>query len=174
MAYSQRNSSSGCHRRGGTNHDGANCWYRDQKCNYCQKLGHKAKVCLKAARDRSHKPVGTNQGFYGNKHSSQKETGDQRRNLASQHQLISVTDELSDNDSEVATIKAIGGRPDSARQVTITVNNQQLKMELDTGSSSTVVDKQIWKLIGFPALAKAPSLTAYGGYPLLVLGQAEV
>ena len=118
--------------------------------------------------------MGTNQGPYDNKRSSQKETGDQRRNLPSQHQLISETAELSDNDSEVATIKAIGCRADSALQVTITVNNQQLKMELETGSAYTVVDKQIWKLIGSPALAKAPSLTAYGGYPLLVLGQAEV
>ena len=38
----------------------------------------------------------------------------------------------------------------------------------------TLFDEQILKLIGSPALAKAESLTAYGGFSLLVLSQAEV
>ena len=62
----------------------------------------------------------------------------------------------------------------TARHATLSVMGQQLKMELDTGSAYTVISEYTWHSIGSPALNPAPTLTAYGGFPLSVLGQAEV
>ena len=47
-------------------------------------------------------------------------------------------------------------------------------MELDTGSAHSVVGEQVWKTLGSPILTNAPSLTAYGGFPLSLIWQVDV
>jgi hypothetical protein len=80
-----------CHRCGGTTHFADACWYRDKECNYCHGIGHKAKVCNRAARDRaaqsSSKPHSSSASSSSNSNSSSKPSNS--KNRGSQHQFES-------------------------------------------------------------------------------------
>jgi hypothetical protein len=58
--------------------------------------------------------------------------------------------------------------------VSVEVNGLSLRMELDTGSDNSVVGSKVWEELGSPKLHGGPSLTAYGGYSLPVLGAMNV
>ena len=56
----------------------------------------------------------------------------------------------------------------------IAVMGQELLIKLDIGSAHSVVSERVWKSLGSPTLTTAPKLSAYGGFPLSVLGRAIV
>ena len=145
-------------------------------------------MCLKAARDRARKQVGNQQfnrpetqaGKIGNQQQPQQQPKGQKRNGSTQHQLeaAKLREYHDDGDDDYYngndTVNAIGDRTEPARHATLTVQGRQLQMELDTGSAHFVVDERVWKTLGSPKLTNAPSLTAYGGFSLSVMRQANV
>ena len=156
-----------CYRCGGTNHDHGICWYVNQNCRNCGKLGHKATKC-KAPRNY------TAQGSGAQSQQSSKPrvlTG-KPHNDSNQHQLVEHVN--LDNVSGDDTINSLNGTSEPAKNATLVINGEKLSLELDTGSAHTVICERIWKLLGSPRLSNPPQLKAYGGFKLPVRGTAQV
>lgn len=56
-----------------------------------------------------------------------------------------------------------------ARNVYVKVTIQLVRIELDSGTTHTVISERIWEGIRKPVLAAPPNITAYGAFTLPVL-----
>ena len=147
-----------CYRCGRSNHNSSVCWYKDKICNYCGKLGHIAKVCHSAHKQRTSQAL---------------------------HMLLSlrVLNNTTLSTSSSPNQKYILLRTPLIRwlvhvcQLTtwmLKCKDHNLHLELDTGSANTVVSERVWRSLGAPNLSTAPRLTAYGGFSIPILGSAQV
>ena len=134
------------------------CWYKGNICNYCGKLGHKAKFCHSAHKQRKSQPL--HNAF---EHSRIKQQ-------SAQHQLESEPETNSPGKTDNSLTSSLV----PAHHVNVEVNGHNLQLELDTGSANTVVSERVWRSFGAINLSTAPQLTAYGGFLIPVLGSAQV
>lgn len=59
--------------------------------------------------------------------------------------------------------------------VQLVIHGEQVSIDIDTGSSITILNKTMWWTIGSPRLtAEAAILRSFSGHPIKLLGEAEV
>ena len=142
-----------CSRCLGTDHNQATCKYRTAKCNRCHKVGHLARACYRPQPRK------------------QEHTGQQRKGNIRQ-----VTDNPCEQVADIVTIHTVTkGLPDSYK-VTMEVNKQPIKMELDTGAIVSLVSEVTWaQQLQKPAMEPCPFvLKGYPNNKLDILGMCQV
>ncbi|XP_077560682.1 uncharacterized protein LOC144175462 [Haemaphysalis longicornis] len=175
-AFSTHRVSSGsggvtCYRRGDDGHLASKCKHVKSICNYCHKLGHLAKVCnsrRKGSQAQSYSP-------------SKARSFSARSSLSSsnRHRVNTVRDEDAaiTSSSEVFYMWQVDyATPPPPFTVTVDVCGKQLRMEVDTGASVSVMAKsRLLQLL--PSVPVQPSqvlLRSYSGELKKVQGKADV
>ena len=115
-----------CYRCGGSNHNSLVCLYIDKICNYSGKLGHKAKVCHCAHKQRTSQPL----------HNASQHSRIKQHNA--QHHLESEPE----TNSPEEIVNLLTSPRVLAHHVSVEVNGHNLQLELDTGSANTVVSER--------------------------------
>ena len=137
-----------CYRCGRNNHLHTQCPFKTSKCHYCGKLGHLASVCR--TKQRVAKREST--------------------------KWVQIADESTPDSTESsARILQIGKGSLSSHPITVsvTINEQPLNMELDTGAAVSIISEQEHQRL-FPSSSLRPSntlLQTYTGDPMVVAGE---
>ncbi|RUS71605.1 hypothetical protein EGW08_020632 [Elysia chlorotica] len=114
-----------CNSCGKTSHRRSDCFYRDAECNICHKNGHIQKVCKSTSHSSS---------LPGSKHYQPKNPHHTKR----VHQVDNDRQETEADFEDFFSIHQCGTKF-SKIWVHPLINNNQVKMELDTGSSLSLM-----------------------------------
>ena len=138
-----------CYRCGG-NHKASSCTFKESACHHCKKKGHLAKMC----RNRRDPSTGksTSKGM---------------------HQ-VTLDDEGTQDD--VYRMYNLPGPQTNPIQVTVSIENQDVLMEVDTGASLSVISEATYKSLStvLPLQPTQAKLCTYTGESLGVLGSISV
>ena len=170
---SQQHPCSRCGRKG---HSPDDCYFRQQTCRRCGKTGHIAKMCrnqaTRSARDESgrQRTRGNYEGQRG-----------PRTSGGYRAQYVEETEPntpplYTDADMEPIFTLGTADRPEPSIIVKPEVENIPLTMELDTGTSVSIISEDTWKTkLSSASLEKAKiRLRTYTGEQMKVLGQLQV
>ena len=136
-----------CYRCGSTAHDHWECKFRNEACNACGKRGHIKAVCKNSQR--------ANMGVCTR-------TTTQR--------LLNVSGELEQE--EILTIRSAAT---DARYITVEINGNNQRLQLDTGCSPTIINWSTYRKIGSPQLLPtAVKLVSYSNDQVIVKGESLV
>ena len=149
-----------CYRCGGK-HKSEDCKFKEDECYYCHKKGHIAKKCKAKRRDNN-----------ANKSREDQQTTEARK----YHQTTNYLDEDQDllRSYSMYTVGASKSKPYC---VNIKVNGQDVKMEVDTGASVTVINEQTFRqtLKSTPKIQPSDgNLHTYTGEEIKVVGEIQV
>ncbi|CAB4007683.1 Retrovirus-related Pol poly from transposon [Paramuricea clavata] len=151
-----------CFRCGSTQHLADKCSHTYTTCNYCKKAGHLAKVCFKKKKADSN---------------------------AKAHNIVAThTDESSDSDSDMNSvngtpvtifmqnINSVGQKSEISPQykLGVNINGQEVSMEIDTGSSVTLLNSGDFERMGGDTNVLKPStvvLKSYTGNEIKCYGE---
>ena len=148
-----------CYRCGGK-HASAECRFKEVDCHKCGKKGHIAKVC-RSKQQKQPRPKG---GASACSHTA--------------HVLVSG--EETDNETDGSyTMYKISGQNSESLMVAVYVNQAELRMEVDTGASASVVSEKTYRMVWSDATRPElqptnAKLRTYSGEELGVLGSLEV
>ena len=124
-----------CYRCGG-NHRADICKFKQATCHKCNKKGHIAKVCHSSQT----KPPSNRQG--------------QPPRNSSLHQILQAQEALEDDSTdEVYALYNLPGSQTKPIQTIVSIGNQDLLMEVDTGASLSIISKKTYS-----SLNNAPQL----------------
>ena len=156
---SQRGTPSPCYRCGGKHHS-SKCKFKEENCHFCGKKGHISKVC----RSR----------LGGHRKPQQQKT--QPTHNARFVEVKEPTDSADDPIYSTFQLSSPGTAP---LVVTVNANSVDLKMEIDTGASVSVISEQmywtVWSKEQRPVLQQSTAqLRTYSGELLCVLGSITV
>ena len=141
-----------CFRCGSTQHLADKCSHTYTTCNYCKKAGHLAKVCFKKKKADSN---------------------------AKAHNIVATrTDESSDSDSEINSVNgtpvtifmknvnSVGQKSEISPQykLGVNINGQEVSMEIDTGSSVTLLNSSDFERMGGNTNVLKPATVVLKGY----------
>ena len=171
--------SQSCHRCGKTNHPPNQCYYKHQKCRYCQKKGHIAKMCRSRLA-----PHGTSSpGALPMSNTSQRSHQSKQAGGSLNRVGYLVTEQGDVTEPEVPLVQpscealfAVTVKRDDPIILKPKVNSVELEMELHTGATVSLASEKTWKEI----LQECPLdecrtlLRTYTGERLPVLGQMNV
>ena len=147
-----------CYRCGRSGHVPSACRFRDATCHKCQKKGHIAKACRSgpAAHRRKLQQESPQRG-------------------TRQVQAIEQGTVL-DPEVEEFTMFRVGGKPHEPIVVTLSVNGQQLPMEVDTGAAVSVISSTTRANLfhSCPLSSTSTILTTYTGDRIPVVGEMKV
>ena len=145
--------SSACYRCGKTNHSPQACFYKQQKCRACGKLGHISRMCQSKGKGRPKPAERTD--FVGNSEDPDEPSAE-------------------NEDLPLLNIRTVRSQP--SIMLPMTINGKRLPMELDTGASISLISEGVWtQTLGAPKLAPSQvRLTTYTGQGLKVLGELTV
>ena len=171
----KRNSGSECFRCGKTNHPPERCFYRNSKCHHCQQLGHLSRKCPKKT------------GKSDDKATQDQKSGaaKMKKKAAKVKHLYDVddavdTDSTDENDGSSRwpcfTLKALKSPRHSEIQVPLQIEDQDLAMELDTGSCRSVISEKTYreKFANMKLNKTDALLTTYTGQTVPVMGELVV
>ncbi len=148
-----------CKNCGGTYPHSGSCPALGKTCNYCKKLNHFKRVCLKLKRKE---PINIVQ--------QQAPPYDLKGSDSSSEDEYCYGVRFDDN-----VIKAVNKKTPNT---SVKLNNVTCQMTIDTGASVNIIDEAVYKQLGQPALKKKQSskrLYPYGsGQPLKVIGQCDL
>ena len=133
-----------CGRCGKVGHPPDKCYFRNQRCRKCKRLGHIAKMCRPA------KEEDTPEKSPHDAHFVEQEKSDSSK-------------EPTDSELNLFVVKSLRGSEDKGIFVDVTVNSAPLRMELDTGADVTLVSENTWRvqLGGFPLKPTGVRLRTY-------------
>ena len=138
-----------CYRYGG-NHKASSCTFKESTCHHCKKKGHLAKMC----RNRRDPTTGKSAS-------------------KGMHQ-VTLDDKGTQDD--VYRMYSLPGPQTNPIQVTVSIENQDVLMEVDTGASLSVISEATYKSLS-TVLSLQPTqakLCTYTGESLGVLGSISV
>ena len=174
-ARSQTRDSSKCYRCGNTQHRATDCPFMDSECRFCHKKGHLEKVCF--AKNRQPPPV------RHNRRSRRKPTRQVQACEADEGtQSTPLNASLSNHtDAEAYSLFHTAGQRGPAKpiMVPVKVNQAEIKMELDTGASVSIISettfRSLWSRGHAPPLQPSHiKLRTYTGESLVVKGSILV
>ena len=146
-----------CFRCLGT-HSPSNCRFKTAECWKCKKVGHVARACK-----------------------SQKATGKTHQVSAEAAEQAETTEGKDSPESEVLySVHVVGQQHNKEPLIaTVTINHKQLRMEIDTGASVSLISEQtfqtLWTKKHAPGLRRPEvQLRTYSGERLRVLGELDV
>ena len=119
-----------CYRCGRTNHRSDECKFRQSTCNACGKTGHIAPVCRGKPKAANGKPGSTR------KHGAKKYT---KTHMVDNAQELPSSSDGSDNEFQLYRV----GKSALTDQIIVplTLNGQQLDMEVDTGAALSIISE---------------------------------
>ena len=165
----RQHSTVSCYRCGGK-HATKDCQCQDVICHNCQKKGHLARVCRSKPRPRRQ----TRSSFAKRQNTHHVSQGDEAP-PSSEEQTSSAAQEYPEYLHQVSD-KRHSNRPLTVRML---LNATEVKMEVDTGASATIMSedtyRRSWSKAKAPLLLQTHSkLHTYTGEPLKVLGEITV
>lgn len=144
-----------CYRCGDESHLAPRCKHINTRCNFCKKIGHLSKVCLKKAQTEAN--------------AIQEESDYADDSDGESRKVMSITDE-----NVYATSNSV--HPPLTVPVLLNENATPVDFQIDTGSGVSLMNHtQFVTLCGNKPLEPAHlKLTTYSGDDIKVLGKAEV
>lgn len=153
-----------CYRCGYTNHSQDKCFYKNEKCSFCDKIGHLIRVCKTRQRSMEKQSTTTSKPSQAN-------------------QIDEQSCEERDDDDDIfagnVTVQSLKGKnKDDEYIVEIKINSIPCKFEVDNGAHQSLINRQtydkiwpkqepIWK-------KKRTRLFGYGKRPIEVIGVTNV
>ena len=123
----ERRSQFKCYRCNGTNHKPDACYFKTKNCNFCKKLGHKESVCRI-------------KGSQGNQI--------QRQRRQVKHVAEDAPDTSEDDEEyQIMTVNGSNGRKIEPIMVVLDLNNNVVRMEVDTGAAATLISQNTFNKI---------------------------
>ena len=113
-----------CYKCGKSNHSPDNCFFRNQKCRTCGKMGHIAWICKSVKRSQP----GTATHFV------EQEGGTQADNSSD-----------VDEHEHLILLNIRQARSNHGILLDLVVDDRLLQMELDTGASMSIISEKVWK-----------------------------
>ena len=139
-----------CNRCGGKAHSSQPCPALNKKCNTCEKVGQFSIMCRSKTQPKSGK-------------------SDQHNNFCEEEGKLSGQTSPEMEMGMYYTRENVFNM--SVTWEYVTVKDHKIKMQVDTGSDSTVISSLIWTELGKPQLnGKVRRLEAYDGHQLTLLG----
>ena len=151
-----------CYRCGGKQHSAQDCRFKTAECHHCRKKGHIAKVC------RSKHQRGQHQQGPGSSATAKP---------GRTHHVDEVSSQAEVEDSPYSLYHVSAGTA-AAICVTVKVNGANLRMEVDTGASLSLISEATYRNLwqsNRPQLQPTEKvLSTYTGESLEVLGSLSV
>ena len=151
-----------CYRCGGS-YSAESCPHKNTRCHHCSKVGHLIRCCNKS----DSKPV--------HNKSSNRQFGPHKSRQTTHHMTATGSD--SDT-SETYSMFKVGKDRDQMKpyQVDLSVNDEKLSMEIDTGASVSVISESAYKAMEKPPQLKKSNkqLYTYTGNQLEICGAIDV
>ena len=143
-----------CYRCGGANHIASTCRHKNTVCNGCGKRGHLKRVC----RSKS-------------KSTAPSRTGRRRRTPKPVHRV-----DESEEDNELPLFHVKESDKSQPLRVTVTIEQQEIPMEVDTGAALSLVSETTYKELWLDRTLEQSSkkLYSYSGEAIPVLGSFDV
>lgn len=126
----------------GSMHYVKDCNYTRHKCKDCGKVGHKEGFCNCFRKHNTPK-------CDKNSHASFKHKRNERQN---QNKSKLHTNVVAVTPTQSHIVKTIHNHTQRRKFITITIDNKQLKLQLDTAADVTIISKSNWIFIGRPKL----------------------
>ncbi len=152
------NGLNGCYRCGGR-HLARDCRFKEADCHACGKRGHISRAC------RSEKPPTQKKGD---------RPGKEKTAAA-----YNVVEEDGEDPEEVYTMFQLTQSRSDPLYLTVTVNQKQIQMEIDTGAAVSIISEEtyqrIWEKDQAPRIQPAKlKLRTYTGEEVAVAGRLQV
>nr|KAG5714116.1 hypothetical protein BaRGS_020444 [Batillaria attramentaria] len=123
QSNSTTSNSAKCYRCGKA-HKATDCYYKDSKCNFCQKIGHLEAVCRKKLHQQQQ----------GGRHPAKSSV----KSITKAELVKAILGEVPQDTPRL--------------DVPVTIQDQQFTMELDTATTGNFVSVPVWKQLGKPKL----------------------
>ena len=125
-----------CYRCGQAGHNPANCTFRTAQCHKCGKIGYIKKMCQSRKASRG--------GSTSNTRNSRQVPAQTRQN--SNHKSVRAVQNETEGQTEEYPLHIVTPpAPTKPIMLEVTVNNQSVSMELDTGSAVSLVSEHTFK-----------------------------
>lgn len=144
-----------CYRCDSTQHLADKCIHANSTCNYCHKAGHLARVCFKRKKESGSNP---------------------QTNLVTTTPTSEVREDLFTPDT-VYFRNVNSSTKYPLYQLTTTIDNKDVVMEVDTGSTVTLLSSRDFKRLGGSTSTLKPAtliLKSYTGDTIKCLGEKEM
>ena len=160
-----------CYRCGRPGHAQADCKWKDATCNFCGKKGHISPACRsRLSQQQSPAPSRTTGVPH---HANRRRPG--KTHCVQEAPPVSDTD-TDDSSGEEYHLHKLEDRSSDPIEVGVTINDQPLTMELDTGAALSIISDETRKTL-LPDLKLHPStitLKTYMEETMEVVGQLNV
>ena len=141
------------YRCGGT-HLPKDCYFKDAECHFCKKRGHISKVCRAKTKAEGH------------------------RHQHKTHQLTTEYEETETETEIYSLYKMANNKVSEPIMVTVIANQAALTMEVDTGTSASVISEATYQAAvarnTTGVTSSAIKLRTYTGEALKILGSTTV
>ena len=152
-----------CHRCGSQSHLAPACRFKEYVCNSCGKKGHLAKVCRSSKKPQSAELTPVAKCPVNSLHNPTPANPPSSSEVEKQPHYTEATE---------YTINTIPNQKSPPLEVTVTVNNHNILMEIDTGAALTIISETTHNTY-FNHIPLEPSdiqLKTYNGEPIEIKG----
>ena len=128
-----------CYRCGKSNHVSDDCYFKNTKCNNCGKIGHIYRKCKQEKVQKKKR----NQ----DQKSKQKKPKGKTKVFAMAQDSESESDVESDSESSLFYLFKVNSERSKSNAIWLRprINDEKLKMELDTGSVLSIISNQDYR-----------------------------
>lgn len=163
-AAQSKKSVKSCYRCGSDMHLANKCPHLNTECNYCHRRGHLERACLKKKRSKSVHHIDDDQ-----------DSGLESQQASASGESVS----MSDASVPMYQINAVNGGTRPPYMVSAEINGSPLlvKMEIDTGSSVSILNKRDFEKLGTTLSSLSPptvQMVGFSGSKIPCLGEKEM